>query len=254
MFDDAESDEEIKDSANDSHEKLNIVLSEKHHPELFHCILNMMNDYNMPHKSNKYLKQDELDQITILFHNKEDSYFENFNPVKGDFSIIFKYLRKIKNISMYSFNSCFNLIKINIPDSVTEIGGCCFNNCIKLNKINLPDSVTEIGDYCFCNCQNLKEINIPKHITEIGYKCFFNCQSLTEINLPSSITKIDEDCFFNCQSLTEINIPDSIVTLRKYCFNKCENLEKISVPKKFKKYVKLIFSNIDLKKVKITYT
>ena len=64
MFDDSESNDEIKDSTNDSHQQLT-GLSEKHHPELFHCILDMMNDYDIPHKSNEYLKQDELDQIYI---------------------------------------------------------------------------------------------------------------------------------------------------------------------------------------------
>ena len=90
MFDDSESSEEIKDSANNSHDELNKALSEKNQPELFHCILDMMNDYpdKYPHESNKYLKQDELDQIISLkvkqdpisnYYGYTYSYFKDFN-------------------------------------------------------------------------------------------------------------------------------------------------------------------------------
>ena len=149
MFDNAESEEEIKDSAIDSHKKLN-GLSRKETPELFDCILNMMNDYDIPHKSNEYLKQDELDQIISLkvkqdpisnYYGYTYSYFKDFNPKDGDFSIIFKYLRNIKILDEY-----------------------CFNFCPHIEKITIPDTVKKINEYVFINCLNLKEIVLPKSI------------------------------------------------------------------------------------------
>ena len=107
MFDETESEEEIKDSANDSHNELN-GLSKQENPELFDCIYNMCTDnnygLNRPNieKSNelqlnisantKYFNKDTLNKIKKIYvPNYGPSYFENFNPKDGDFSIIFKY-------------------------------------------------------------------------------------------------------------------------------------------------------------------
>ena len=213
MFDDSESDEEIKDSANESHNELN-VLTEVNEPELFSCILNMM-DYNkiykIHHKSDKYLTQKELNHITKLFNkfsNKEIvSYFTDFNPKDGDYSIIFKYLRNVHKLGDFCFRSCLHLIKINLPDSITLIPSFCFFNCINLKEIIIPDSVTEIGNGCFENCKNLTKITLPNSIIHIG----------------------------NCS------------------FSGCHSLRSITIPKKFKNSIQDLFWLVDLSKVKITY-
>lgn len=45
-----------------------------------------------------------------------------------------------------------NLTSINIPTSVTAIGGEAFYLCVSLTSINIPTSVTAIGDKAFSQC------------------------------------------------------------------------------------------------------
>ena len=157
MFDDSESNDELQDSVKDSHKKLNTALSETNGPELFHCILNMMNDHDKSHKSDKYLTQIELNKIKNIYCSNfvDSGYFEKFNPKNGDYSIIFKYLKNI------------NLLQ-----------SCCFCGCHYLKEITIPKSITSIGFSSFTNCENLKTISIPNSVTYIGYFCFSNCYSL----------------------------------------------------------------------------
>ena len=133
IFDDSESDNELKDSANDSHEKLN-GLFRKENPELFDCITKIfkyyVHNYNYSFSydnyENNYIPKKDLDKIevisnTVFASHTSLSFFENFNPPNGDFSIIFKYLRNVK-----------------------ELNECCFENCIYMKSIILPNKIIEI--------------------------------------------------------------------------------------------------------------
>ena len=192
MFDETESEEEIKDSANDSHNELN-GLSKQENPELFDCILYMIKIFNIPHESNEYLKQNELDKFLVLgtggFAN---SFFTNFKPKDGDFSIIFKYLKNVKILHDHCFYNCENLIKINIPNYIIKIGPRCFENCYSLKEISLPNSIIEIPPYCFADCHDLTEINIPDSVIEIHRGSFLKCFSLKSISIPKRFKKYEE--------------------------------------------------------------
>ena len=56
----------------------------------------------------------------------------------------------LKVIGSRSFDYCWGLTSINIPNSVTSIGRCAFYDC-KLKSITIGKSVTSIGDNAF-NC------------------------------------------------------------------------------------------------------
>ena len=47
------------------------------------------------------------------------------------------------------------ITSINIPNSVTSIGGYAFYDCTSLTSIIIPDSVTYIGRYAFEGCDKL---------------------------------------------------------------------------------------------------
>ena len=154
MFDDSESDEEIKDSVSDSHEKLNSVLSKTKEPELFNCILKIIDKNKIRHISNYYLRQSELDQINEItkfnstINEMGVSPFDTFNPKDGDFSIIFKYLRNIEIIEENAFYGCLNLLKIKFPDTIKRIYNNVFDKCKNIEDIEIPKSI-EILDLNF---------------------------------------------------------------------------------------------------------
>ena len=48
-----------------------------------------------------------------------------------------------------------------------------FEGCTALQRIELPQSVTQIGDYCFYR-SNLQEIQLPDRLTSIGNYAFWD--------------------------------------------------------------------------------
>ena len=60
-----------------------------------------------------------------------------------------------------------------IPDdgSVTKIGKCAFNGCQALKRIEIPESVTELG-YMSLAYTGLEELVVPEHLEKIAAHSF----------------------------------------------------------------------------------
>ena len=52
--------------------------------------------------------------------------------------------------------------------------------CLSLTSVNIPDSVTTIGGGAFWEC-NLTSVTIGDSITTIGAEAFYSCTSLTSV-------------------------------------------------------------------------
>ena len=52
------------------------------------------------------------------------------------------------------------MTSIEIPNSITKIGGNTFNRCTSLTSIEIPSSVTEIGIFSFSHCDNLASVTV----------------------------------------------------------------------------------------------
>ena len=117
----------------------------------------------------------------------------------------------VTEIGNYAFGGIFgnalkSVTEIDIPDSVTSIGGCAFYNCSSLTSIKIPDSVVSIGGYdAFGRCSGLTSITIPEGVTSIGNATFELCSSLADITIPNSVTNIGSQAFLCCSSLANIN-------------------------------------------------
>lgn len=135
----------------------------------------------------------------------------------------------VTGISENAFDQCGDLTGLEIPNSVTYIGGWAFHGCERLETINIPNSVTEIGFGAFNGCQELGTINIPNLVTYIGERTFTGCSSLTSVNIPNSVTSIGDMAFSDCYSLTNIEIPNSVTSIGDQAFSSCYGLTSIIV-------------------------
>ena len=63
-------------------------------------------------------------------------------------------------ININTFNACFALMSITIPNSVTTINASAFESCRALTSITIPNSVTTIGANAFKDCISLENIYI----------------------------------------------------------------------------------------------
>ena len=117
-----------------------------------------------------------------------------------------------------AFFNCSDLISVEIPNSVTDIGTSAFEGCSGLTSVVIPNSVTDIGNSAFKYCSNLISVEIPNGVTSIGGETFHGCSSLTSVVVPNSVTTIGNWAFRDCSGLTSLNIGCSVVSVGGYAF------------------------------------
>ena len=173
--------------------------------------------------------------------------------------------KSLKEIGGYAFYRCYNLVSVNIPDSVTSIGEYAFDGC-NLTSITIPNSVTSIRKGAFYSCKSLTSITIPNSVTSIGEYAFYGCKSLTSINvdvnnpnycsidgvlfdknqttlikyprgkqgasyiIPNSVTSIGNSAFRDCCALSSITIPNSVTSIGNSAFSGCDALTSVTIP------------------------
>ena len=178
-----------------------------------------------------------------------DFYSGAFYNCSSLTSVIFEENSQLNAIESGVFQGCSSLTSIEIPNSVTFIGGesyfgtGAFYNCSSLTSVIFEENsqLTTIEDLAFQNCTSLESIEIPNSVTSIGnnsHTCngdegaFYNCSSLTSVIFEenSQLTTIGYSAFVNCSSLTSIEIPNSVTDIGWSAFKGCSSLTSIEIP------------------------
>lgn len=102
-----------------------------------------------------------------------------------------------------------SLVHVELPDTITEIGGAAFHNCSDLENIKLPKSLKAIGNYAFHSCSAIKEFKLPASLEIIGALAFSGCSSLTELDLPKNLQSVSESFAVKCKSLNAFTLGGS---------------------------------------------
>lgn len=126
------------------------------------------------------------------------------------------------------FESCSNLVTVNLPSTITQIGSGAFANCISLTNIAIPKDVNYIGNGAFSNCSALTNVDIPTALTEIGERAFEGCTSLENINIPTNVTKICDMAFRGCSAVKDLTIPERVTYVGYEAFGSCSSLATVN--------------------------
>lgn len=122
-----------------------------------------------------------------------------------------------------------NVTKINIPDSIKEIGWFAFKGFSKLKALDIPDGVESIGYGAFEGCKSLKSITLPSKVTYIPTNAFKDCQSLSAVDIKGDVKIISSNAFLNCKSLKSINLPENLKWIGSRAFQNT-GLTSITIP------------------------
>lgn len=168
---------------------------------------------------------------------KSGSTSEYEYKIYGDTAVITKYIgsqeatslivpnefegKPVVRIGDYDYGDVFNGLKklerIELPDTLQELGGSTFYGCEKLKSIELPEYLTTIESSCF-RSSGIETITIPSQVKTISLFMFQDCKSLAEVNLSEGLETIEPWAFKNCESLANIWLPDSLKTIGECAF------------------------------------
>ena len=151
--------------------------------------------------------------VTGLFSSNEEDDFVFERNLNGTYTVV-EYKGSENNIvipSAYDGKQVtkigdnfllgnYDIEKIVIPDSITEIGEFAFHKT-GITSIILGNNITKIGDYSFSYCRSLSNIIIPKSINVIGKEAFLG-SGLKNVYFTGNAEEwqnitIREDAFFS---------------------------------------------------------
>lgn len=179
----------------------------------------------------------------------------------------------ITGIGNYAFYEHFNVVSIEIPETVKSIGLGSFAWCQLLEEIHLPEGITKIPEDSFWACRELKAITLPSTLTVIEQDAFYHT-AITSIDIPDSVKRIGEYAFWYCTKLESVKIPagvkvieritfsscsslktvilhDEITEIQESAFSSCSSLSSVNLPKKLKKIGESAFGNTKISKITI---
>lgn len=110
---------------------------------------------------------------------------------------------------------------LTIPTGVIRLTGAALSsyyddfqnirNWVLIRKVDLPDSIREIGDDFFAGCVNLQQINIPKGVQKLGNRVFQECELLHEIHIPETVQEIGKEIFGHFNIVDVYGKPGSVI-------------------------------------------
>ena len=87
-----------------------------------------------------------------------------------------------------------NLLEVNMPDTIKEIGKYAFASNMYLEHIKLSSNLKSIPEGMLAFCTKLKNVEIPSSVKSIG-KNSLDYVKLRKIIIPSSVQKINNKVF-----------------------------------------------------------
>lgn len=176
-----------------------------------------------------------------------------------------------ESIAPDAFYNKTDLVEVEVPESVTDIGDYAFYGCKGLItdiRDIVTDNIDNIGTYAFQTSTVSGTLDIPKKIKKIpnsafGYtkienvtfhenveeiadNAFRGNEILEHIELPNSIKTIGENVFEGCTNLKTFKFPDNLETIPVGILQNSSSLESVILPKNCVKVGDYAFSNSNL--------
>lgn len=89
------------------------------------------------------------------------------------------------------FWNCKGLTDIDLSN-VIEIGNSAFQSCSNLRKVTLSNSLKSIGYYTFEDCISLERIDLPHTLESIDCGAFNGCENLKYVNYSNSLEQFKD--------------------------------------------------------------
>lgn len=153
-------------------------------------------------------------------------------------------------IESNSFTGCHELLDIEIPNSVTEIGSHAFISSKKITEVTLPDSIVELGESAFASVtkvilpdngnlkyedgcllssdnhliqipSNVKSLNLPDIVSYHGKKCktYKYC-----------LVTFDGELIWTVPKIEHFSFPNTVSKIGSGAFNGNDKIKELVIP------------------------
>lgn len=133
-----------------------------------------------------------------------------------------------------TFQGCKNLVNIEIPYGVVDIGNSAFVECTFLKSIKIPEGVISVGKSAFSSCPGLEKLKIPDSVTSIGEGACAGSPNLKTVILSKKIKILTRNTFNCCSCLEELVLPEDLEIIENFAFVNCYNLRSLVLPEGLK--------------------
>lgn len=102
---------------------------------------------------------------------------------------------KLTTLSNEMCSEAVSLLRVYLPNTLTEINNLAFSGCSRLMYAEIPSNVRKIGDMAYLNCTQMSPIYINSEVLEEIGKYAFKNTNIIEVVLPASLKKIGHQAF-----------------------------------------------------------
>lgn len=148
----------------------------------------------------------------------------------------------VKKIPDGLLRRCEGVKKIEIPNTVVEIGNYAFQYS-GLTEITIPTSVEKIGQYAFGYCDNLKSVYYDAKDCTTNQS--FYKSSINSVEFGGNVVKIPESLFLNCNNITSVKLSDSVKEIGQYALFGIA-ITDLTIPKNVSNIARLAFGSENL--------
>ena len=104
--------------------------------------------------------------------------------------------------------------------NIVIVGDDIFKGHKELVRVEFPDTISDIGGFVFDGCENLKEVKLPSNLKEFWQYAMTRC-GIEEIEIPGSVKQLVSFAFNQCNRLTTVRINEGAEKIFSWAFKDC---------------------------------
>lgn len=208
----------------------------------------------------------KIDSVPGLFSGYYQEPYGDYQ--RGNDVIKSVTMHSVKYLPDYAFDSCENLVSVEIGPACSDIGKAPFRGCYSMTTVSDNEwyttdqgiiySKNEDGSLTIEECLSARgsRVGMPVvaqnpdsnliHVSSIKPGAFEDCNSLSGVVFgekgTAGLTVIPEDCFKNCDMLAEVILPVTVNSIERGAFEGTDILRSLTV---YGKEVKISGSAFD---------
>jgi len=113
---------------------------------------------------------------------------------------------------------------VEMPDTVTDIGGFVFDGLWNLKELRLSKSLVNLWQYAFTRC-GIETVELPEGVKTVSMFAFHECKNLKSVTLSAGTTQILAWAFKNCTSLQDVYVRNPNIEISPKAFEGCPNVK-----------------------------